>query len=180
MSVQDEINRINQNIANTYSAMGDMGATLPQEQNSANMASTVRTIPQSGGGGDNPLLAVNAVGTLSVNQETGIITLNGISDVDQSVPDIMAAALSGKQVTLQVDVTEAAKPIFGVPPEFEVSLILYFNLTILTSISDVAFSAIVDFTNSGVPVVTRICGRLSGIWECSSAIVTSVTPAMLL
>lgn len=49
MSIQDEINRINQNVANTYSALSDMGATLPETQNSDNMASAVRTIPQSGG-----------------------------------------------------------------------------------------------------------------------------------
>lgn len=50
MSIQSEINRINENIANTYSAFNDMGATMPATQNSANMASTVRTIPQSGEG----------------------------------------------------------------------------------------------------------------------------------
>ena len=51
MSIQNEINRINQNIANAYSAMGNMGATLPETQNSDNMANTVRTIPQSSDGG---------------------------------------------------------------------------------------------------------------------------------
>ena len=50
MSIQNEINRINENIASTYSALSDMGATMPETQNSANMASTVRTIPQSGSG----------------------------------------------------------------------------------------------------------------------------------
>lgn len=53
MSIQNEINRINQNVANTYSALRSMGATLPETQNSDNMASTVRTVPQtSTGGGD--------------------------------------------------------------------------------------------------------------------------------
>lgn len=51
MSIQDEINRIEQNIANTYSALNSMGATMPAEQNSNNIASTARTVPQSGGGG---------------------------------------------------------------------------------------------------------------------------------
>ena len=49
MSIQDEINRLNQNVSNAYSALEDMGATLPTEQNSANIASAIRTIPQSGG-----------------------------------------------------------------------------------------------------------------------------------
>lgn len=52
MSIQNEINRINQNVANTYSALRSMGATLPETQNSDNLASAVRTIPQSGGGED--------------------------------------------------------------------------------------------------------------------------------
>lgn len=51
MSIQEEINRIEQNVANTYTALSEMGATMPAEQNSNNLASTARTVPQSGGGG---------------------------------------------------------------------------------------------------------------------------------
>ena len=49
MSIQDEINRIGQNVANTYSVLNEMGATMPSEQNSNNLPNTARTIPQSGG-----------------------------------------------------------------------------------------------------------------------------------
>lgn len=41
MSVQTEIDRISQNVASTYSALSEMGATLPESQNSNNLAPTV-------------------------------------------------------------------------------------------------------------------------------------------
>ena len=44
MSIQDEINRINQNVSNTYSALSDMGATMPETQNSDNLSQTVSTL----------------------------------------------------------------------------------------------------------------------------------------
>lgn len=45
MSVQTEITRISNNIASTYSALEEQGATMPEEQNSDNLARTVMTIP---------------------------------------------------------------------------------------------------------------------------------------
>lgn len=172
MSIQDEINRINQNIAKTYSALGDMGATLPQEQNSANMASAVRTIPQSGGGGDNSTFIVNAIGTVIADFEKSIIMVEQITSVDKTVAEIMEAALSGKSVRLCLDVSASLKELFieimGLPAETEITAILYFDLTILTSIMDVIFSAIIDFTGSGIPIVTRIQGTLDDLWGCTS------------
>lgn len=44
MSVQSEIARIKSNIANAYNACEDGGATIPQTQDSANLASTISTI----------------------------------------------------------------------------------------------------------------------------------------
>ena len=48
MSVQSQIDRINENVANTYSALNEMGATMPEQQNSNNMAATVLTVPRGG------------------------------------------------------------------------------------------------------------------------------------
>lgn len=45
MSIASEITRINNNIAAAYSACSNKGATLPQAQNSANLADTVDSIP---------------------------------------------------------------------------------------------------------------------------------------
>ena len=52
MSIASEITRINTNIAAAYTACGDKGATMPQTQNSQNLADTIAGIPQSGGATD--------------------------------------------------------------------------------------------------------------------------------
>ena len=44
MSIQSEIDRINENIANTYSVLSEAGATAPAAANSENLAETVATI----------------------------------------------------------------------------------------------------------------------------------------
>ena len=49
MSISSEIQRINTNIANAYTVAENKGATLPQVQNSANLAETISSI-QTGGG----------------------------------------------------------------------------------------------------------------------------------
>ena len=47
MSIESEITRINNNIAATYTALRTKGATMPETENSANLASTVATVPSS-------------------------------------------------------------------------------------------------------------------------------------
>ena len=49
MSIASEITRINTNIAAAYTACSDKGATMPQTQNSANLADTIDSIPSGGG-----------------------------------------------------------------------------------------------------------------------------------
>lgn len=44
MSVQSEINRINENVANTYSTLEEAGATMPQTRNSNNLPGTAASI----------------------------------------------------------------------------------------------------------------------------------------
>ena len=44
-----EVERINGNVASTYTALSEMGATMPETQNSDNLPGTVRTVPQGGG-----------------------------------------------------------------------------------------------------------------------------------
>lgn len=53
MSIASEITRINGNIAAAYTALDGKGATLPETQNSANLADTIDTITTGGGGGSN-------------------------------------------------------------------------------------------------------------------------------
>lgn len=50
MSIQSEIDRIQNNVAETYDALEEQGATMPTQKNSDNMAATARTISTSSGG----------------------------------------------------------------------------------------------------------------------------------
>ena len=50
MSIASEITRINNNIANAYTAINSKGGTLPQTQNSANLATAINSISGGGGG----------------------------------------------------------------------------------------------------------------------------------
>ena len=58
MSIASEITRINNNIANAYTQVNSKGGTLPATQNSNNLASAISSIPQSGGGVENPALVL--------------------------------------------------------------------------------------------------------------------------
>ena len=44
MSIQTQIDRITQNVSNTYSVLSDMGATIPEEQNTDNLPGTAANI----------------------------------------------------------------------------------------------------------------------------------------
>lgn len=46
MTIQSELERIGNNISSAYSALGENGATLPETQNSDNLATTVQTLPE--------------------------------------------------------------------------------------------------------------------------------------
>ena len=50
MSITSEINRINTNIANAYTSISNKGGTLPETQNSANLADAIDSISTGGGG----------------------------------------------------------------------------------------------------------------------------------
>lgn len=101
MSIQDEINRLSQNVADTYSALGDMGATLPETQNSDNMANTVRTIPQSGG---NEASSLRVTATAQFTSESDGI-LVGMSS---SFAEIEAAYARGEYVYIDIDIGQAS------------------------------------------------------------------------
>ena len=49
MSISSEITRINTNISNAYTAVGNKGGTLPVTQNSANLATAIDSITTGGG-----------------------------------------------------------------------------------------------------------------------------------
>ena len=81
MSVADQINRIKTNIANTYTAAQAKGATMPQTQNSDNLAACVQSITTGGGGGGGGtqfgLTISDVLGTVD---DTGAVSRTTISN----------------------------------------------------------------------------------------------------
>lgn len=63
MSIASEIERINTNIANAYTSIENKGGTLPQVQNSANLASAINTI--TGGGTNTGVYKVDSVAEMN-------------------------------------------------------------------------------------------------------------------
>ena len=49
MSIASEIQRIKDNIEDAYTECENKGATLPETENSANLADTIASIPSGGG-----------------------------------------------------------------------------------------------------------------------------------
>ena len=90
MSVADQINRIKTNIANTYTAAQAKGATMPQTQNSDNLAACVQSITTGGGGGGTQfgLTAEQTLGTLDGEGNLTVPTLPSITFTGlKSIPD---------------------------------------------------------------------------------------------
>ena len=81
MTVEEQITRIKTNIANTYTAAQAKGATMPQEQNSDNLAACVQSITTGGGGGGTQfgLTAEQMLGTLNSEGNLTYPTLPSIT-----------------------------------------------------------------------------------------------------
>ena len=80
MSVADQINRIKTNIANTYTAAQAKGATMPQTQNSDNLAACIQSTSTGGGGSTQfGLTAEQMLGTLDEDGNLTYPTLPSIT-----------------------------------------------------------------------------------------------------
>ena len=91
MSVADQINRIKTNIASTYTAAQAKGATMPQTQNSDNLAACVQSITTGGGGGGTQfgLTVEQMLGTLDGDGNLTYPTLPSITFTGvKSIPDM--------------------------------------------------------------------------------------------
>lgn len=71
MSIASEIERISGNIADAYTALDAKGATLPESQNSANLADTIDSVPTGGGGGESAAY-INDFNTMAAILETDV------------------------------------------------------------------------------------------------------------
>lgn len=88
MSVASEIERISGNIATAYSTAEEMGATMPETQNSDNLASTIATI--------------SVGGVTSVNGQTGEVVLDAA--------DVGAVNKAGDTMTGSLIIAKATYP----------------------------------------------------------------------
>ena len=97
MGVADQINRIKTNIANTYTAAQAKGATMPQAQNSDNLAACVQSITTGGGGGGTQfgLTISDVLGTVD---DTGAVSRTTITNALDfiGITSFTNFALSGK------------------------------------------------------------------------------------
>lgn len=83
MSIASEITRINNNIAAAYTALDGKGATMPETQNSANLADTVNTITTGGGGGSGEDFDENAFNS-AVSAMNSIMAIQSSSDTESA------------------------------------------------------------------------------------------------
>ena len=160
MSVATQIERIKTNIANTYTAAQAKGATMPQTQNSDNLAACVQSITTGGGGGSTQfgLTAEQMLGTVDGDGNLTMPTLPSITFTGlKSIPDYgyyykfyQRKFESGASVSFP-DLTNSA--IFGMFSCFS-------NCTSLTS-ADLSALTIVD--SSGLQNCFYVCSSLTSI-----------------
>lgn len=87
MSIASEISRINTNIANAYTACSSKSATMPTSQNSANLATTINSIPSGSGGSkfgltlDSIIGDVNSSGVLQAPTELCNLVFDGVTNI---------------------------------------------------------------------------------------------------
>ena len=81
MSVASEITRIKNNIASAYTAVSNKGGTLPQTQNSANLATAINSI-STGSSANLGTKTITSNGTYNASSDS----LDGYSSVTVNVP----------------------------------------------------------------------------------------------
>ena len=170
MSVADQINRIKTNIANTYTAAQAKGATMPQTQNSDNLATCVQSITTGGGGGGGTQFGLTISDVLGTVDDTGAVSRTVISNaLDFSgitsftnyalYSKFMYSSFSPTQDVEFPDLTSIDG--YGMRSAFQ-------NSSGLTSIS---FPALTSIGQNGMSSAFRDC---SGITSVSFPVLTSI------
>ena len=185
MSVADQINRIKTNIANTYTAAQAKGATMPQAQNSDNLAACVQSITTGGGGSTQfGLTAEQMLGTLDGEGNLTLptlpsITFTGLKSISNygfyykfsqrifetgatvSFPDLTTVGLNGLQNCFSscsslTSVDLSALTTVG-------SYGLYSCFSYCTSLTSVDLSALTNVDASGMNYCFFGCGSLTSV-----------------
>ena len=160
MSVADQINRIKTNIANTYTAAQAKGATMPQAQNSDNLASCIQSITTGGGGGSTQfgLTAEQMLGTLDgegnlTYPKLPSITFTGL----KSIP-INGLYYKFFQRTFATGATVSFPDLTKIATNGMSSC--FGGCGFLTSVD---LSALTTVDNSGMNLCFRSCGSLTSV-----------------
>lgn len=125
MSIATEIDRIKQNIENAYSAIAERGGTLPDVQNSANLADAIKnikakiTISASHSG-----FSLRGVGnSTKISLSTVPSNMNGYFLVANVTDTRVSASLSGSTLTVEVRDISANRPGASYSPKVVVQFI---------------------------------------------------------
>ena len=87
MTIASEIERIKTNIANAYTALGEKGASLPEVQNSTNLADTVATVVSGGEGSGGSKLPAEYSVFKKYLEKTALDTTTGLGKCVKYIKD---------------------------------------------------------------------------------------------
>ena len=160
MSVADQINRIKTNIANTYTAAQAKGATMPQTQNSDNLAACVQSITTGGGGGDTQfgLTAEQMLGTLDSDGNLTMPTLPSITFTGLKNVSDYVFAYKFYQRTFETDATVLFPDLTNIAQSGMNGC--FSNCTSLTSAD---LSALTSVDSSGLQTCFYECTSLTNV-----------------
>ena len=82
MSVSTELQRIRTGIHNTYIALEEKGATLPETESLSNLASTVATVPSSGDIGNTNVYTLSFLEEIEDDIHSSSLAKAGLTEVD--------------------------------------------------------------------------------------------------
>lgn len=170
MSVADQINRIKTNIASTYTAAKAKGATIPQTQNSDNLAACVQSITTGGGGGGGTQFGLVISDVLGTVDDTGAVSRTTISNaLDFSgITSFTDYALAGKFMYSNFFPTQDVEfPALTTVDYFG----MYYAFSYCTSITSVSFPALTSIGQNGMHYAFSYC---SGITSVSFPALTSI------
>lgn len=105
MSVQSEIDRINGNIANTYSVLSGAGATMPAAANSNNLAGTAASISAVLYGKQQSLTAAQ--------KQQARVNIGAISEVDVPKKGVDYFTPADQEAIVQQVISALGTPVYG-------------------------------------------------------------------
>lgn len=109
MSVQNEIDRINNNIANTYATLNEAGATMPAAANSNNLSSTAASIAA--------VLYNKAQGLSDTQKQRARNNIGAISEVDVPKKGVDYFTPADIESIVQQVIAAMGTPVFGTVDE---------------------------------------------------------------